>query len=53
MTRISDILIEWYAREGRDLPWRRTRDQMCIRDSRKCGFNEAETTVFACKTDME
>ena len=20
---------------------------------RKCGFNEAETTVFACKTDME
>ena len=21
--------------------------------SRKCGFNEAETTVFACKTDME
>ena len=26
MTRISDILIEWYAREGRDLPWRRTRD---------------------------
>ena len=26
MTRISDILVEWYAREGRDLPWRRTRD---------------------------
>ena len=26
MTRISDILIEWYSREGRDLPWRRTRD---------------------------
>ncbi len=26
MTRISDMLLEWYARCGRDLPWRRTRD---------------------------
>ncbi len=26
MGRISDILLDWYAREGRDLPWRRTRD---------------------------
>lgn len=26
MERISDILLDWYAREGRDLPWRRTRD---------------------------
>ena len=26
MRRISDILLDWYAREGRDLPWRRTRD---------------------------
>lgn len=24
--RLSDILLDWYAREGRDLPWRRTRD---------------------------
>lgn len=23
---ISDILLHWFAREGRDLPWRRTRD---------------------------
>lgn len=23
---LSDILLEWYAREGRDLPWRRTHD---------------------------
>ena len=26
MERISDTLLDWYAREGRDLPWRRTRD---------------------------
>ena len=26
MRRIAPILLEWYAREGRDLPWRRTRD---------------------------
>lgn len=26
MENISDILIDWYARHGRDLPWRRTRD---------------------------
>ena len=26
MGRISDILLDWYSREGRDLPWRRTRD---------------------------
>lgn len=26
MERISDQLLTWYAREGRDLPWRRTRD---------------------------
>lgn len=26
MDRIADILLDWYAREGRDLPWRRTRD---------------------------
>ena len=24
--RLSDILLDWYARQGRDLPWRRTRD---------------------------
>lgn len=23
---VSDILLDWYARSGRDLPWRRTRD---------------------------
>lgn len=23
---VSDILLDWYSREGRDLPWRRTRD---------------------------
>ena len=26
MERISDLLLDWYAREGRDLPWRRTHD---------------------------
>lgn len=26
MSAVSDILLAWYAREGRDLPWRRTRD---------------------------
>ncbi len=26
MSRIAPILLDWYAREGRDLPWRRTRD---------------------------
>ncbi len=26
MSRIAPILAEWYARQGRDLPWRRTRD---------------------------
>lgn len=26
MEPISEILLDWYAREGRDLPWRRTRD---------------------------
>ena len=26
MENISDILLSWFAREGRDLPWRRTRD---------------------------
>lgn len=26
MTRTAEILLDWYAREGRDLPWRRTRD---------------------------
>ena len=26
MVRISDILLDWYSRAGRDLPWRRTRD---------------------------
>ena len=26
MNSVSDILLDWYAREGRDLPWRRTRD---------------------------
>ncbi len=25
-TRIADILLDWYDREGRDLPWRQTRD---------------------------
>ncbi|MDE6445617.1 MAG: A/G-specific adenine glycosylase [Alistipes sp.] len=26
MSRIAPLLLEWYARRGRDLPWRRTRD---------------------------
>lgn len=26
MDPICDILLDWYAREGRDLPWRRTHD---------------------------
>lgn len=26
MHSIADTLLDWYAREGRDLPWRRTRD---------------------------
>lgn len=26
MNHIAPILLEWYAREGRDLPWRQTRD---------------------------
>lgn len=26
MEPLSEILLDWYAREGRDLPWRRTRD---------------------------
>ena len=26
MEPVSDILLSWFAREGRDLPWRRTRD---------------------------
>lgn len=26
MDNISDILLDWYVRHGRDLPWRRTRD---------------------------
>lgn len=29
-TLIADILCDWYAREGRDLPWRRTRDPYLI-----------------------
>ena len=30
MNSVADILLDWYAREGRDLPWRRTRDPYCI-----------------------
>lgn len=30
MNRIAPILLDWYARSGRDLPWRRTRDPYCI-----------------------
>ena len=26
MENVSDILLDWYAHHGRDLPWRRTRD---------------------------
>lgn len=26
MSRLSSLLCDWYARHGRDLPWRRTRD---------------------------
>jgi len=26
MSELADILIDWYERNGRDLPWRRTRD---------------------------
>lgn len=26
MSRIAEILLDWYAREGRELPWRQTRD---------------------------
>jgi A/G-specific adenine glycosylase len=27
---LADLLLEWYAREARDLPWRRTRDPYAI-----------------------
>ncbi len=27
---MAPVLLEWYARHGRDLPWRRTRDPYCI-----------------------
>ncbi len=27
---LAEALLEWYAREGRDLPWRRTRDPYAI-----------------------
>lgn len=30
MSRLSDILCDWYALKGRDLPWRRTRDGYLI-----------------------
>lgn len=30
MDRIAPILLDWYDREGRDLPWRRTRDPYFI-----------------------
>lgn len=30
MSNFSSILLEWYARAGRDLPWRRTRDPYLI-----------------------
>lgn len=30
MNSVADILLDWYAREGRDLPWRRTRDPFRI-----------------------
>ena len=30
MNRIAPILLEWYALNGRDLPWRRTRDPYLI-----------------------
>lgn len=29
-SRFTDILLAWYARHGRDLPWRRTRDPYAI-----------------------
>jgi A/G-specific adenine glycosylase len=27
---VKDLLLDWFAREGRDLPWRRTRDPYAI-----------------------
>lgn len=30
MTRLAEALLDWYARERRDLPWRRTRDPYAI-----------------------
>ncbi len=30
MSRIAPILLDWYNREGRDLPWRQTRDAYLI-----------------------
>ncbi len=30
MGEVTDALLRWYAREGRDLPWRRTRDPYAV-----------------------
>lgn len=30
MSRLSDLLCDWYALHGRDLPWRETHDPYCI-----------------------
>ena len=30
VTRVQAVVLEWYAREGRDLPWRRTRDPYAV-----------------------
>jgi A/G-specific adenine glycosylase len=30
VARVQAALLEWYAREGRDLPWRRTRDPYAV-----------------------
>jgi A/G-specific adenine glycosylase len=30
IARVQSALLEWYAREGRDLPWRRTRDPYAV-----------------------
>jgi len=28
--RVREVLLAWYGRNGRDLPWRRTRDPYAI-----------------------
>ena len=30
LERVRELLLAWYGRNGRDLPWRRTRDPYAI-----------------------